>query len=239
MVNKWVKIACLVLMTAWASTVSADDGMRPSSSDEQGLTGHVGVWYVTIRNKEAQRSAGDFYGGLRGEQRMGICSMIFYQIPTLGDIADSAPFYIPDERMQLQKVNESSRNRFWEEIAAFAHDKDHFLDAWPQIRPLIRHTTLYASENDKALRASHEAHGYPQLGEAGEHLTVLSGIETIDVSPAGKRRFSGHIYHLYHPVVAADLQMLLNTGRHAEKRANIRRVKHQGVTYWRLDPKDL
>jgi esterase/lipase superfamily enzyme len=117
-------------------------------------------------------------------------------------------------------------------------DKDHFLDAWPQIRPLIRHTTLYASENDKALRASHEAHGYPLLGEAGEHLTVLSGIETIDVSPAGKRRFSGHIYHLYHPVVAADLQMLLNTGRHAEKRANLRRAKHQGVTYWRLDPKD-
>jgi esterase/lipase superfamily enzyme len=289
---------------------------------------------------------------------MGICSLTFTQIPALEDIADSAPFYIPDERMQLQHVNEYKPNRFWEEIDAFAHDndgkivldvhgynvgfekscrraailqrslnphhrlllfswpadgnllsytrdesdlvwsvpqlaeliqrlalklgperldvvahslgtrgvvlalsrmacnpsiiplinelvlvaadidRDHFLDAWPKIRPLVRRTTLYASQNDRALQASHEAHGYPRLGEAGEHLTVLTGIETIDVSPAGKRRFSGHIYHLYHPAVAADLQMLLNTGRPADGRVNLQRAKREGVSYWRLDPKD-
>ncbi len=90
-----------------------------------------------------------------------------------------------------------------------------------------------ASENDSALRASHEAHGYPRLGEAGEHLTVLAGIETID-DPAGKRRFSGHIYHLYHPPIAEDLQMLLNTGRPAEGRVNLQRARPQGLSYWRL-----
>lgn len=358
MVNKRARIFWVVMVVAWASVAMADDGMRSASSEGQDLTEHVAVWYVTIRNRETQRSAGDIYGGLRGERHMGICSVTFTQIPALEDIADSAPFYIPDERMELQHVNESTRNRFWEEIDAFARnndgkivfyihgynvgfekscrraailqrslnprhrlllfswpadgnllsytrdeadlvwsvpqladllqklaqyvgperldvvahslgtrgvvmalsrmvckpsitplinelilvapdiDRDHFLDVWPRIRPLVRRTTLYTSENDRALRASHEAHGYPRLGEAGEHLTVLAGIETIDVSPVGKRRFSGHIYHLYHPAVAADLQILLNTGRPADGRANLQRAKHQGVSYWLLEPKD-
>ncbi len=356
--NKWVKIVCMVLLSACAGAVLADDGMRSTPGGGQGLTEHVDVWYVTLRNRETQRSAGDIYGGMRGEQRMGACSLTFTQIPALEGIADSAPFYVPDERMQLEQVNEFKPNRFWDEIDAFAQDhsgkvvlyvhgynvgfekscrraailqrslnpdhrlllfswpadgnllsytrdesdlvwsvpqlaaliqrlalevgperldvvahslgtrgvvlalsrmacnplitrlinelvlvaadidKDHFLDAWAKIQPLIKRTTLYASENDTALRASHEAHGYPRLGEAGEHLTVLAGIETIDVSPAGKRRFSGHIYHLYHPAVAADLQMLLNTGRPASERANLWRVKRKDVSYWRLDPRD-
>lgn len=358
MVNKWVKIVWVVMVAAWASVAVADDGLRPASSEEQGFTGHVAVWYVTVRNKETQRSAGDIYGRLRGERYMGICSMTFTQIPALEGIVDSAPFYIPDERSELQQVDEFIQNHFWEQIEAFAHnndgkivfyihgynvgfekscrraailqrslnprhrlllfswpadgnllsyirdeadlewsvpqiaellqklaqyvgserldvvahslgsrgvvialsrmackpsidplinelilvapdiDRDYFLDEWPRIRPLVRRTTLYTSENDKALRASHEAHGYPRLGEAGENLTVLAGIETIDVSPAGNRRFSGHIYHLYHPAVAADLQILLNTGRPADGRADLQRAKHHGVSYWRLDPED-
>ena len=348
----------MIMLATWAGVALAGDGLRSANSERQSLTEHVDVWYVTIRNRETQRSAGDIYGGLRGEQRMGNCFMTFTQISVLEEIADSAPFYIPNERTQLKDVNESRPDRFWEMIDAFAHDndgkivlyihgynvgfekscrrtavlqrslnyrhrlllfswpadgnllsytrdesdlvwsvpqladliqrlalevrperldvvahslgargivmalsrmacnpsitplinelvlvaadidKDHFLDAWAKIQPLIKRTTLYASENDSALRASHEAHGYPRLGEAGEYLTVLAGIETIDVSPAGKRRFSGHIYHLYHPEVAADLQMLLNTGRPANERANLWRVKLECVSYWRLDPKD-
>lgn len=358
MVKRGAMIVWMVMLSACCGAALADNGLRSVGSEGQGFTEHVAVWYATIRNRETQRSTGDVYGGLRGKPRMGICSMAFTQIPGLGDIADAAPFYIPDERMQLQHVNEFKPNRFWEMIGAFANDhsgklvfyvhgynvgfekscrraailqrslnlrhrlllfswpadgnllsytrdeadlvwsvpqladmlqrlaqhvgperldvvahslgtrgvvlalsrlacrhantplinelvmvaadidRDHFLDAWPKIRPLVRHTTLYASANDRALSASHEAHGYPRLGEAGEHLTVVAGIETIDVSPAGLRRFSGHIYHLYHPAVAADVQMLLNTGRAADERANLWRFERDGLPYWRLDPKD-
>lgn len=117
-------------------------------------------------------------------------------------------------------------------------DTDNFRDAWPDVRHLARRTTLYVSENDKALRASREAHGYPRLGEAGEHLTVLAGIETIDISPAGTRRFSGHIYHLYHSEVAADLLALLGTGRPAAQRPNLQRTELGGLSYWRLVPQN-
>ena len=353
MACKWIKIVCLVVVSVWSGIVFGRNDVCPSSSDE-----HVDVWYVSVRDVDAQGPAGNAYGGLRGETRMGICSMTIAQIPGLEEIAASAPFYIPDERMQLNRVSETSHKRFWEEIDAFARnntgkivfythgynvgfekscrrasilqrglnaqdrlllfswpadgnllsytrdeadlvwsvpqlaalleklaravgperldvvahslgtrgvvlalsriicepvmpplinelvlvapdiDTDYFLDAWPRIRPLVRHTTLYASEHDSALRASREAHGYPRLGEGGEHLTVLAGIETIDVTPAGKRRVSGHIYHLYHPWVAADLQTLLNTGQPADGRANLLRTAHQGQTYWRLEPKD-
>lgn len=284
--------------------------------------------------------------------------MKFTQIPTFGNVADSVPFYIPDERMELQRIDEFPQDRFWEEIDAIAADpsskillyihgynvgfekscrraaifqrslnpnlrlllyswpadgnvlsytrdeadlmwsvphianmlqvlaqrfgakrldvvthslgargvvgalsriackrpndpllnelilvapdidRDVFLDVWPDVRSLVERTTIYVSQNDRALRVSHEAHGYPRLGEAGKHLTVLPGAETIDVSPAGQRRLSGHIYHLYHPAVSEDLQTLLNTGRPADQRANLQRVRHQGVPYWQLDPKN-
>lgn len=55
-------------------------------------------------------------------------------------------------------------------------------DIVPAIRPTARRLTLYASSNDKALIASKEVHGYPRAGESGEHLVVVDGVETIDVT---------------------------------------------------------
>jgi len=118
-------------------------------------------------------------------------------------------------------------------------DTDIFRTVWPKLRHLAGHTTLYASGNDEALRASRQAHGYPRLGEAGEYLALLAGVDTIDVSRVGKRQFSGHIYHLYHSEVAADLKALLDTGHPAGRRANLQPAESAGLGYWRLMPKVL
>lgn len=358
MVNRWLTVVWLSFIAGWGGPVMADNVHAPTKDKTESQAERIAVWYATIRNSVAQRSDGEFYGGLRGELRMGICALDFTPIPGLEHIANSAPFFIPEERKELQRIDEFIRDRLWETIDAFtanpsgkivlyihgynvgfekschraaifqrslnprirlllfswpadgnvlsytrdeadlvwsvpqiasilqeltlrvgperlevvAHslgargvvmalsriackharnplvnelilvapdiDKDYFFDAWPEIKPLIRRTTLYVSENDRALRVSHAAHGYPRLGEAGQHLTVLAGIETVDVSPAGKRRFSGHIYHLYHPAVVEDLQVLLNTGRPADQRSNLQRVRHRDGSYWRLDPKN-
>src|SRR5262249_3928272 len=45
----------------------------------------------------------------------------------------------------------------------------------------LRHT-LYASSQDRALRASQTLAGYPRAGEAGAGLVVLGGVDTIDAS---------------------------------------------------------
>jgi len=115
-------------------------------------------------------------------------------------------------------------------------DSDSFRDIWPDIRPLARRTTLYVSENDRALKLSQEVHGYPRLGEAGTHLTVLQGMETVDVSLTFNRRPSGHLYHLYTSEVVSDLAALLETGQKASKRANLKQVEMKGGAYWQVMP---
>ena len=65
-------------------------------------------------------------------------------------------------------------------------------------------------------------------------LTVLEGVETIDISPVGIRRFSGHIYHLFNPEVIEDLTRLLHTGKPASQRPGLEPVDRDGLTYWRL-----
>lgn len=113
-------------------------------------------------------------------------------------------------------------------------DADIFRYELDGLRPLVKRITLYASENDKALKLSQEIHGYPRLGQAGEYLTILDGVETIDISALNMRRISGHIYHLYHPVVIADLTRLLETGAGAGQRPGLKAAVKNGIAYWLL-----
>lgn len=103
----------------------------------------------------------------------------------------------------------------------------------PRIRPLARHITVYVSANDKPLALSRQVHGHPRLGEAGPHLKDLTGVEIIDVSEIGVRYPSGHVYHLYHKVVIDDLDQLLNEGKSASQRTNLKRASSNR---WVLKP---
>lgn len=101
----------------------------------------------------------------------------------------------------------------------------------PLIHPLAKNITLYVSVNDSPLLLSRQVHGYPRLGEAGEHLDGLAGIEIIDVSDISMRSPSGHLYHLHHDTVINDLKQLLKTNKLASKRNNLEQVSEN---YWRL-----
>jgi esterase/lipase superfamily enzyme len=117
-------------------------------------------------------------------------------------------------------------------------DTDLFGHDLPLLKKAANRVTIYVSENDKALALSHEVHGYPRLGEAGEHLAVLEGIDTIDISPAGRRRMSGHIYHIFNPAVVNDLRQLLATGNPPAQRSGLIRAERNGMLYWRIQPAD-
>ena len=105
----------------------------------------------------------------------------------------------------------------------------------PIIRPLVRNMTVYVSANDSPLALSRQVHGYPRLGEQGDHLEGLNGIEIIDLSDIPRRAPSGHVYHLYQDIVIEDLDQLINGNKPAARRKNLQQV---GGNQWRLQKAD-
>ena len=100
-----------------------------------------------------------------------------------------------------------------------------------EIRPLARNITVYVSGNDRPLALSRKVHGYPRLGASGPHLDGLAGVGIIDLSDIPVRYPSGHVYHLYHDAVVNDLDQILNDGKPASQRSNL---KQTGENYWQL-----
>ena len=110
-------------------------------------------------------------------------------------------------------------------------DVDIFKQYLPLIRPLTRNITVYVSSKDSPLALSRQVHGYPRLGEAGEHLQGLKGIEIIDLSDIPIRAPSGHVYHLNQDIVVEDLIQIINENKPAAQRRNL---KHRGDNRWQL-----
>ena len=322
LVSLWLIIALLgVGFATFAGDESSKQDLDGENSENQ-----ADVLFLTLRKKSEGRIFTQYFSGERDRLRAGICSTEFTPIWGLSEIAEAAPFYIPDENKDLKEIREWPVERFWEEISAFDTSNDGnivlylhgynigfdkscrraamfqrslnlhdrmILFSWPADGNFLKYTydeadlvwsvpylaevidgivkrvgtdrldviahslgargavqaltrlackrpstalvnelilvapdidaeifkhdlktllvaanriTVYVSENDRALALSHEVHGYPRLGEAGEDLTVMEGVETIDVSPSGKRRMSGHIYHLHIRIRISILQ---------------------------------
>jgi esterase/lipase superfamily enzyme len=140
----------------------------------------------------------------------------------------------------LQLISRSNGKGIINELVFLAPDidTDVFRAVFPDIKKVARRITLYASVNDNPLRLSHEVHGYPRLGEAGENLLVMQGLDTIDVSISGGREVTGHLYHLYNDRVRADLGMLLRTNTAADKRPFLKKHVKDGLPFWLLMPVD-
>jgi esterase/lipase superfamily enzyme len=137
--------------------------------------------------------------------------------------------------LQRLRADRGSR-RLLNQLVLLAPDFDSetFIGLLPRLTPLAQRITLYASGNDTPLKVSRQLNGYPRLGEAGDYLTVVAGMETIDVSPVGRYQFLGHEYFYYHPLVAADLVELLTTNRPAGVRRGLRRSTKNGLDYWEI-----
>jgi esterase/lipase superfamily enzyme len=111
-------------------------------------------------------------------------------------------------------------------------DAQTFVDLMPELAELVGAITLYVSSNDTPLKLSHQLTGYPRLGQGGEYLTLVEGVDTIDVSSSGRYQFTGHEYFKYHPWVSVDLVNLLSTGAPASQRARLQSKRRNGMRYW-------
>ncbi len=130
--------------------------------------------------------------------------------------------------------------RFFNQVVLAAPDVDAEIfkrDIAPQITRTAERVTLYASSNDRALKASKRLHGgYPRAGESGKLLVIAPGIETIDVS-ALDTSFLGHSYYGDSDSIIADMHHLFHTVRSARERAWLSAIQRGGQTYWEFNQK--
>lgn len=91
-------------------------------------------------------------------------------------------------------------------------------DIAPRIVPASERITVYASANDKALKASKFIHGNTRLGLTGRHLSLIAskGIDVVDASEVDTSLF-GHSYYGDNVTVLDDIQLVLR-GNHCKSR---------------------
>lgn len=109
------------------------------------------------------------------------------------------------------------------EVALLAPDMDFeiFARILTRIRPITDSITVYVTEGDRPLALSEQLHGYPRLGEAGNDVAILDGVEVIDISGLPIWDPTGHLYHIYNPALGNDLSRLLKEGTGAALRPNL------------------
>jgi esterase/lipase superfamily enzyme len=119
------------------------------------------------------------------------------------------------------------------EIVLLAADMDFaiFERILPRIAPIAQNISVYVTTGDRPLAISAQLHGYPRLGEAGNDVSKLAGVEVIDLSDLPGDSPTGHLYHIYSKEVGDDLNQLLNEGKPAAERRNLIR---SGSNIWRL-----
>lgn len=105
----------------------------------------------------------------------------------------------------------------------------------PRLTGLANHVTLYASQNDLALKASRAVNGYPRAGDVGANILILNGIDTIDVTQIDTS-LMGHAYYGDNTTVISDIYALLKNAHRPTQREWLRDISSPGGMYWYFDP---
>lgn len=123
--------------------------------------------------------------------------------------------------------------RFREIVLAAADiDADMFKnDIAPHFIASQTPVTLYASSSDKALEASRKLNGNHRLGMAGDHLSVLAGVETIDATSIDTD-FLAHSYYGDSRVLLTDIALLIKARMRARSRPGLAPKLHNQGAYW-------
>lgn len=94
--------------------------------------------------------------------------------------------------------------------------------------------TIYASNNDVALRASSALHDFPRVGLTRPQVQIFGGFETVDATSAAPvRRGYGHSYVTDSPKVIRDMQALIFLKRNAQGRG-LPRKGTAASSYWAI-----
>jgi esterase/lipase superfamily enzyme len=107
-------------------------------------------------------------------------------------------------------------------------DRDYFTDAIEPLRIAADRVTLYASNNDYALRSSQFLHGAPRAGTAGDVIIRQAGLDTIDMSAVPADAL-GHSYFAANAGTIFDIFRLLWRGDPPPQRCGMSDRKASGT----------
>ncbi|TWT71333.1 alpha/beta hydrolase [Crateriforma conspicua] len=119
-------------------------------------------------------------------------------------------------------------------MAAPDVDADYFRrDLAGPLTDLANQVTLYASSDDQALIASKQVHGYPRAGESGDHLVIVPGVETVDVSGIDLSLL-GHSYYGDSEFMLRELYDVVQSRLPAWQRESLVGRRLGEKVYWKL-----
>jgi esterase/lipase superfamily enzyme len=106
----------------------------------------------------------------------------------------------------------------------------------PRLQPRATRITLYASDDDDALRASRSLNGVWRLGLGGDSLTVIRGMDTIDASRVHADALGHTLFG--NQAFLADLAVLFAEGKSPAER-RLLAVRRGELVFWRFrgDPR--
>lgn len=114
-------------------------------------------------------------------------------------------------------------------------DRDYFIDALDSLKHAADRVTLYASNNDYALRSSQMLHGAPRAGTAGDVIIRIAGLDSIDMS-AVPADVLGHAYFAANAGAIFDIFRLLWRGDAPPDRCGMSDRKAAGaLAVWVFD----
>ena len=115
-------------------------------------------------------------------------------------------------------------------------DAATFKQAAATLKHKARQYTLYASSEDKALKASKTIQKYPRAGDSGQSgadLVIVDPVNTIDASSVDTG-FLGHSYYGDNRSVLGDLFELIRNGTAPQDRFGLVEQSRFGQRYWQF-----
>lgn len=101
----------------------------------------------------------------------------------------------------------------------------------PRFASLKLPATLYASANDKAIRASYNFADWDRIGDIRGPVVSIPGMELVDAS-AVIMNFMGHDYFASNRVLLTDIATMIKTGQRARNRGGLKGIPSQAPQYW-------
>ncbi|WP_219116592.1 alpha/beta hydrolase [Janthinobacterium sp. UMAB-56] len=102
----------------------------------------------------------------------------------------------------------------------------------PRFFSLNLPTTLYASANDKAIRASYTFSEWDRIGDMRSPVIGIPGMELVDASSV-IMNFMGHDYFASNRALLTDIATLIKTGQRAKNRGGLKGIpSSQAPQYW-------